>query len=845
MCKEIIFSTSFFASLGDVLGAFSFVRFDCMAAVNRIYQYSVCIILGLQIGFIEGGGGGGGGSFHSIILLFPGISKLGRCFLCRSALIVCVVLLGGLSAFGNTISLDTVLKEVETLRKTSLIEKLSYLEGIQGNISHFNVSEKLRFQLLLADAYADRLQYEQAIHVLDEASATELDGLTAHELDYVNALKLLIKARTYYIKGIWNEGLDYLNEAEPVFQKTNDLETLAYLYEWKGEFEYTTGLYEMGSESFQKAAKCYDQLGYRNRMAEMLLSQGTSGVGSELDETMENTLSILKIFEEEGDLVGIATTYQNMGYDYFSDLNQCIKFFEKSIEIGEKVGDIVVQLSAIAGLAETLVLNDESVRAKNVLANGLDILATLNAPESAAHLYRVAGVVYTSLKTDDSFQKAQEYFDRSLKLYEQQGNVELVQAVKQGVSELELERGNFELALELAKEVTGWYHQNQEELYPAGLNLQKKIYRQLKDYQSELSVTEAYWEFLQDEWESGVAENYEMLQKDYDGVLKKSEIELLEKENELKNQQIRSLADRQRQSAIIRVFGGLLIVALLAIVVVLYLMMRMHHRNMVESQKHSKLMHSRNQELEEAMVRLKELSEQRKKILGVASHDLKNPLGSVSSSLELLQMELEPFKTDEQFLQAFEILELSVESVNYMQSLIGNLLDSQLKEDKAIHIQTERVNPSESVRQMIELNRTSAKLKDISIDMDFDEDVHVVAEFQILKEVLDNLLSNAIKYTPKGGNVLVAIRKSDSNPSLAEILVSDNGPGVPEEEQSRLFDPFTHLSPRPTGGESSNGLGLSITKTLVEAMGGTVSFQNRVNGGAEFKVELTIASSES
>jgi signal transduction histidine kinase len=104
--------------------------------------------------------------------------------------------------------------------------------------------------------------------------------------------------------------------------------------------------------------------------------------------------------------------------------------------------------------------------------------------------------------------------------------------------------------------------------------------------------------------------------------------------------------------------------------------------------------------------------------------------------------------------------------------------------------------------------------------------------------ILDNLLSNAIKYSPPGSDIFVRIRNS---PDGVVWEVQDQGPGIVEADKARLFQKFAKLTARPTGGESSNGLGLSIVKMLATAMHGSVECRSTPGEGATFAVRLPTA----
>ena len=105
-------------------------------------------------------------------------------------------------------------------------------------------------------------------------------------------------------------------------------------------------------------------------------------------------------------------------------------------------------------------------------------------------------------------------------------------------------------------------------------------------------------------------------------------------------------------------------------------------------------------------------------------------------------------------------------------------------------------------------------------------------------QVLENLVSNAVKYSPPGTDIFVRLK---SCPQSARVEVQDQGPGLNAEDQTKLFGKFARLSAKPTGGEHSTGLGLSIVKKMVEAMGGKVWCETEPGHGATFIVEFPIA----
>jgi two-component system sensor histidine kinase/response regulator len=115
------------------------------------------------------------------------------------------------------------------------------------------------------------------------------------------------------------------------------------------------------------------------------------------------------------------------------------------------------------------------------------------------------------------------------------------------------------------------------------------------------------------------------------------------------------------------------------------------------------------------------------------------------------------------------------------------------------------------------------------------EHAAVQADPTALSQVLGNLVSNAVKFSPPGKEISIGLRSADS---YVECYIQDQGPGFTEADKTRMFQRYGRLSAQPTGGEPSAGLGLSIVKKLVEAMGGALICESTAGSGARFTVRL-------
>ena len=137
----------------------------------------------------------------------------------------------------------------------------------------------------------------------------------------------------------------------------------------------------------------------------------------------------------------------------------------------------------------------------------------------------------------------------------------------------------------------------------------------------------------------------------------------------------------------------------------------------------------------------------------------------------------------------------------------------------------------------IRLQDIPARQKSITIRTELEEVPDFAFDTERIAQVVDNLVSNAVKFSPSGSEILVKMEKSEDNVRCAVI---DHGPGVSSEDRTKLFGEFQRLSARPTGGEKSTGLGLSIVKKIVEAHGGIIDVMSEPGKGSEFYFSIPL-----
>lgn len=139
----------------------------------------------------------------------------------------------------------------------------------------------------------------------------------------------------------------------------------------------------------------------------------------------------------------------------------------------------------------------------------------------------------------------------------------------------------------------------------------------------------------------------------------------------------------------------------------------------------------------------------------------------------------------------------------------------------------------------METNQVLARNKGQKIYFNIEDHPIVYADETKLTEIADNLLNNAIKYSEKDKNITITVKQKNDK---AILEIEDEGPGFTQEDKINLFQRFTRLSAKPTGGETSTGLGLSIVKALIEAHHGSIIAESEgKNKGSKFTVEIPVA----
>ena len=249
-------------------------------------------------------------------------------------------------------------------------------------------------------------------------------------------------------------------------------------------------------------------------------------------------------------------------------------------------------------------------------------------------------------------------------------------------------------------------------------------------------------------------------------------------------------------------------------------------------EKHKRFDFYANRRLAENIEALSASNKLKNDIMGIAVHDIKNPLTIVNVYSELILAEnMVPEKTREQI----EIIKLSTDRIS---SVVNYLLELAQLEAGEIHLNVSVINISELTGQVVNQYSRIAASKGQVIGITIQKDLYIEADHAKISSAFENLISNAIKYTPPNKSIEISLAKRKNRLLFS---VEDEGPGIAEEDVPKLFQKWQKLKAKPTGNEISSGLGLSITKQFVDLHHGFIRVgRSEILGGSIFTIELPL-----
>ncbi len=604
--------------------------------------------------------------------------------------------------------------------------------------------------------------------------------------------------------------------------------------------------YEEALNEMQLALKHYESDDAEEHVAS--LCGMVAGILSRLsrhDKALEYLSRAQYIFEERGDKRGMAGVLSNIAttYQIVSQYDLALEHLLKALELQEEIGDrngIAITANNIGGLYARLGHLETSLKyVMQALSWFRDSQNDRLITQSLCNI----GDTYAQLK---DFEKAHEFHAEALTKARMLNDQQILVATIISIGRLHARQNNtptalsyFATALRVARDINDRHDEMETMLHIGDIYRGKKEHkRALRYYLNGIELAKAIGAHSDEAtFHECASHSLEALKEFEEALLSykkaasiRAEILAGDKEKLLSVMEIRFNIERAaRDREIYRLRNVELADAIKSL----------QEKSDALASAYSDIEQQQivtneiNMELEKANALLRELNQDKNDLLGVVSHDIKNFIAGIRLAAEGIKRY--PGAKNDEIMQAAStrIINASTDITN----LIISLLDNNALESGKLNFDIQRVNLTELVADLIDHYRPHFDHKQLRLIAEAQGDHFVLADRIRLKEALDNLISNAVKYSPSGKEVRIQI---SAQPGVVRTVVSDQGAGFTDEDKKMLFQKFARLSARPTAGESSTGLGLSITKKLVEHMQGKIWLESVSGQGASFFLEMPV-----
>ncbi len=544
-------------------------------------------------------------------------------------------------------------------------------------------------------------------------------------------------------------------------------------------------------------------------------------------EALNCHLRAMELREKNNDKAGIGASLNNIGNLYLrlEDYPTALSYYLKALEIREQIEDEEGQAATLTNIGIIHYRMGRYAEARDCGLRGVERFRRCKNFQGYANALNNLGLVYVKLGEDD---KAISFYNECREIYatlsDKQGEANALNNlgllfVKKGKhsdalsyyeKSLEITRqiGDKFFEVETLLNIGKFYRQESQDKHAMekALGYLLKAREVAIDIRSKKYLAETCKE-LADIFE---AKGDLKQALDYFKVFQQTQTQLLEEKSEERLQALISRNELQKAMQAMEIY-------------------RLKNIELAKA----------NEMLAEANNALKEANQLKSELLAITAHDLKNPLTAI---LDFTQNAL--ITTDQQ--QQQRLLYLIIEFVERMLAGIKKVLEMSELENGKIKLNYKKIDIGQLTMLMVASYEHRAAKKNITIKEEISEGIMVCVDEDRFREVLDNLLSNAIKYSYPEKSILVRVcrversEKMNGKPAV-QIAVIDEGQGFAEEEKSQLFKRFQRLSAKPTGGESSTGLGLSIVKQLIELHDGIIwAHSDGKDKGSCFTIELPI-----
>ncbi|MCS6988250.1 MAG: tetratricopeptide repeat protein [Chloroherpetonaceae bacterium] len=589
---------------------------------------------------------------------------------------------------------------------------------------------------------------------------------------------------------------------------------LAYSLRNEGACSQILANYEDALIKSIEATRIFEEINDAHGQASALNTIGVSyeSLGA-FANALDYYLESLRLYEEVGDEAGMAAACNNIGnvYQKLGENESALQYHLKSLRLKENINDCMGQarsLSNIGGVYERL--GDEGnaldcyIRSMSLAEQTGDKLGWANAVLNIGTFYHQIG----------DYEQALNCLNQSLEIFEQCDDKPSVAFTLNNIGTIYHSLGHYveaaqfiQKALEIAQKI------NALELICDAYKSLSAVCELEGNLVDAIEYRKKYEVCREEIYSQETARKIRSLQM-------KFETERAEREKKI--YQLRNIELRKANEALAHALR--------------------------DAERLRKLADLQREQAEEQRKIAEQANAVKTELLGIAAHDLRNPLTTIAGFSEIIEENLNNLEgkpnAPSQLNELREMISAVKRSAQRMTKLISDLLEVAALEQGKLELVIQPIDLSVVVSVVANHQRQNAERKKQRIKLELASNCLARCDYDRICDVVDNLVSNAIKYSPNGKNIWIKTATVPEK-SVAIIEVKDEGLGFTEEDKAKMFGKFQRLSAKPTGGESSTGLGLSIVKQIVELHGGRVyAHSDGPDKGSLFVVELPLATEQ-
>lgn len=543
---------------------------------------------------------------------------------------------------------------------------------------------------------------------------------------------------------------------------------------------------------------------------------------------LQNSLSAISIFEEEDLKDDLSNAYNSLAKAYFKSkkFDKALQYNKKSLRIREELDDLEGMKYTLKNLGELYALKNNYRLSIDNYERMLTLLNNKKDKDLRGEVMTSLGKSYLAI---NDLKKAAEYLRAGLAFNRIQGNDLGVLISLNAFADLNIKNNRLRLAktqLDEANKLGKKLNNEEELLYNYKLNTELSSVR---NFHQDAFYWQKQYFYLKEKLNKEKLEALTLqIKSNQASNISTNLVSLKEKNKNIPEKKGSKLSSSQKQNTLL-IYGLIAsLVFVTALLIFSYLKSSKNTTTTKELSKKNESLVQKNKSLVQKNIQLEEVNQVKDKLFSIVSHDLKDSVSSIKAFLDLLK---DDGITKEEFNNL--IPELS-ENANNASSLLFNLLNWSKSQMQNLQSKPELFNIQEVFQIKISLIEKKVNDKGIIV-IDESRREFVYADKSMMEIVIQNLITNAVKFTGKGD--VITVSNQDYNGKIL-ICIEDTGIGISEENQKKLFNAKKNFTTNGTENEKGTGLGLTISKDLVELNNGRIWLESTPNIGSKFFIEL-------